>query len=472
MTHDELMTCVEEAAHCVVADVLQVPILEASVLANQRNGTRGDFSIGRSAPDERIKIAMAGIMAQRKLDPDCDPTLQRHAVDAKVILAADAAMLPHSAHETDKILERNWDSVERLACAFHRYKRMNGEQINSILKGQDMSPYKGFTKLALDAARKHPQQFEAFIRAGGTLPMHNNFAGAADVKDSALKRAMARDQSVEDPNRPAQVHVGSVRDQAEPRNGTGNLHPGNPPVRGERQDESFLRDASAGASAAQTRGNPRGFPTTASTAGPAGPDQFSPSGMPASAGAGPSIADQERTRLQRSSHGSGDQTSGGEQELREVCERLGLPPEICDKILAALGNGEEPEGMDEPFDLPTGGTPRVGAGANAGPAQGGLRSTGYSGGAHDSARHRAPPAPRWPALDHSVGAPDPHCPSLYEAWENVLLARSLDKDIAQDGTRNGKERAVLARRQMAQDAHAGEAAYLADCPWASKIGFV
>jgi hypothetical protein len=47
-----------------------------------------------------------------------------------------------------------------------------GAHIFAILKGQEqMSDYKGFSKAALDAVRQHPQEFEAFIKAGGTLPM-------------------------------------------------------------------------------------------------------------------------------------------------------------------------------------------------------------------------------------------------------------------------------------------------------------
>jgi hypothetical protein len=227
-------------------------------------------------------------------------------------------------------------------------------------------------------------------------------------------------------------------DQHEPKNGSGPIDHGNPPPTGPSQHQQALADL-GGQSVAQQRELPRDQSTTGA-------------GTPASAGAGPSIADQHRTMVQTSKHGSGDQTSGGEQQLREVCERLRLPPEICDRILSELSNGNAEGAEDEP--PPFEGRPNVGAGANK-PAEGGLRSPG----AQDSAQRRAPPAPRLPALDSSVGIPDPHCPSLDRAVEEVYAAH-----------KNGKERALQERKQLAQDAYAGEATFLADCPFVRLSG--
>jgi hypothetical protein len=70
--------------------------------------------------------------------------------------------------------------------------------------------YKGFPMDAVNAARRYPKEFEAFIRAGGTLPMVP-FKGAADVLDPEIKRAikLAQDQTARDRDMPS----GFSRDQ-------------------------------------------------------------------------------------------------------------------------------------------------------------------------------------------------------------------------------------------------------------------
>jgi hypothetical protein len=67
------------------------------------------------------------------------------------------------------------------------------------------------------------------------------------------------------------------------------------------------------------------------------------SGMPASANAPPSV---------------GDQTSGGEQQLRELLQDLGLEPEVIEAVCRAVRDNTG--AVDEPPDNPTGMQPPTG----------------------------------------------------------------------------------------------------------------
>jgi hypothetical protein len=229
------------------------------------------------------------------------------------------------------------------------------------------------------------------------------------------------------------------------------------PDQGWPQPPSAVKDQGAGP------GNP----------GPIGPTQQQSFGAQASG-----------ARYSGSGHaGMGDQEENGEEpehisQLRAHLTAAGLPPDHIDRA-CQLAQGrdctaEKAMSRDEPPEFEGG--PRVGAGANAGPAQGGMRNRGANnGGAQDSNAPRSQPEAPWGGHIDVLDVGFYGSSDAAQTADRTHYLRKIDTGlrarIGQDSRREavmGVVREDLGNRSAQEGA--GEAAFLAELSFVKLSG--